>query len=93
MPIPESGGWGWETCSRPSLTVSGGGQRTAVERLESPRSEHSPGRCALCEWRPEWEVGGDPAGHADLRWAAHTRLTHPVMADWLASRRSPRSLN
>jgi len=64
-----------------------------VERLESPRSEHFPGRCALCEWRPEWSLEGDPARHADLQWAAHTRLTHPVMADWLTSRRSPRGQN
>lgn len=66
-----------------------------MERLEAFRSEHSHGLCALCDWRSEttWDHGDRRPPEAELEWAAHTRLTHPAMADWLGSRRAPAGRN
>ena len=55
-----------------------------VELLHGPPAEHL--RCALCSWRSEtdWEPTDVRPLRADLEWAAHARLLHPIMADWLA---------
>jgi hypothetical protein len=68
------------------LPGSGEGQTNAVERPESPRSEVSHGHCSLCEWSSPtvWELGEEPPLSALFDWAAHVRLEHPVVADWLA---------
>jgi hypothetical protein len=63
-----------------------------MARVQSP---YSHGFCVLCDWRSEttWDYGDRRPLEAELEWAAHARLEHPRMADWLGSRRAPAGRN